>query len=310
MNQESGRSARGGIYVSVLGVTTMVTVIGLSGLALAQVRRDTTDSTLDGINTRFDGQSALAIALSRVSEASSWSTEFPSGSWRNVETLGGTRWSFMLEYDQGTADAGQPVRTTFTALAARERGARAYSIDADVLRVVGANPNLLTNPGFESGLGDWWAWMSTVDADSSEANSGTTSLRSYSRWFALGGTQGDVTSAVVNDTVYEVSAWVLLDSGSTDQFRVRLNAKVGAVTTETLFDSTDVVGGKWTEISGTVSTGWQNLQKPNLVTLSFETNSTTADFWVDDITLRVAGAGTSSTLVTAIGETFRQRALD
>ena len=111
-------------------------------------------------------------------------------------------------------------------------------------------PNLLTNPGFETGLTAWETYdNSQLIAENSSARSGAVRLRVQNRYYASSGPAQNITGLIKSGSTYEASIWVkVLDEDDEDQFRVVMYVKTN---TEEI---TSTTGSAW------VSTGWTELK--------------------------------------------------
>lgn len=86
---------RGGIYIAVLGASTVVTVIGISALAATRVRFATTEAAADATKARMYAESAVELALAHIDGNPSWRTARPHGTWAANVPLGDG--SFTIE---------------------------------------------------------------------------------------------------------------------------------------------------------------------------------------------------------------------
>ncbi len=301
---------RGGVYIAVLGVTLFVTLIGLSAMLLVETERETRIAVSESRIARTDARSVMEIALSRVAEDPAWRSSHRSGAWTETQTLGDTKWGYVLEYDEGTP-ADETVSVSMLVGARRNESARFFSVDADV-PPPGTNlgANAVGNSDFEGGISPWTGYISRVESDALAAHGGTRSLLCRSRWFVSGGSRLSVTGAVNDNTDYELSAWVLLPNGASDEFLFSLNAVVGWSSTEDRFTSETITGGVWTRVTGTLRADWANGYTPSSVTLMVQTENTKTDFQLDDVTLREILPDTGLADVRPIVGTFRQRVVE
>ncbi|MAT15856.1 MAG: hypothetical protein CMJ46_11380 [Planctomyces sp.] len=117
---------RGSMYLSVLMVSVLVSLLGMSALVVKRVQRRNHQSAMDASQARFLAQSALRIAMLDIENDSDWRYNFPNGTWEeNVPLLGGT---YKIEgYDPSDGDLSdnpeEPVVlvATGTVGAARQR---------------------------------------------------------------------------------------------------------------------------------------------------------------------------------------------
>ncbi|MBU0719303.1 MAG: hypothetical protein KJ749_13725 [Planctomycetes bacterium] len=95
---------RGSMYVMVLGCTMLVTVIGLSALALTRVERRTAEGTGSLIQARLYAMSAIEIGLHRIQNDVDWRTTYPNGVWETDQPIGTGTYTLM-----GTDSDGLPL---------------------------------------------------------------------------------------------------------------------------------------------------------------------------------------------------------
>jgi len=296
---------RGGIYIAVLGVTTLVTVIGVSGILLADVQRQTSAARLDSAAARFEAQSALEVALSRVAATSDWPAKYPSGAWSGVEGLGGAEWAFMLEYDQAGADAGQVVDVTFNAIAARERAARVYAIDAQAaggVRVV----EPIVNGAFDTDVSGWSVTGGTLLYSGSRFHTGPGGAAVTARPSPLAGPAADVLPAMIQGATYRFEAWIALAGDVSDRWTASIYHDGGG-TFQQLELATGILPGGFSRLSGSGNIAWTGAA-PTSATLLIFNWSNGAAMYFDSVSLVVEHAGDATVRVEP--GTFRQRTLE
>ena len=102
---------QGTIYLTVLGVSVMVALIGLTGLTLTRLERRTGEATGRGVQADALVRSALELGL-LAARGGSWRSDHTSGAWTAAASLGsGTvRYRFIDEADGSLTDNGsEPV---------------------------------------------------------------------------------------------------------------------------------------------------------------------------------------------------------
>lgn len=184
------RTARGGIYIAVLGVTVIVMTLGLGGLLAARAHHGV---AVDLRNTmRAQAASVAAVELARLSMAEnpSWRTELTSGVWSAPVAFAGTMvsWRVSDPTDGNLADDRSEM-VTVEGMASIAGSTQLTAVD---LRAVKKPLEVL---GF------------TVHAAGSMDNSGT--LSSAGRGISTGGT-------LTNNGVIrgDASALLMLGTGS------------------------------------------------------------------------------------------------
>ncbi|MEZ6242901.1 MAG: carbohydrate binding domain-containing protein [Phycisphaerales bacterium] len=296
---------RGGIYIAVLGVTTFVTVIGISGLLLADVQRQTSEVRLDSVAARFEAQSALGVAMSRVAATPNWPTKYPSGVWASSEGLGGAQWSFMLEYDQAAADAGEAVDMTINAIAARERAVRVYAIDAEATSGYSAIQPV-ANGEFDTGVSGWSATGGSLSFTKAVYHIGPGGGMVSGRPSPLAGPSADVLSGMVQGATFKFEAWVALAGDVSDRWTASIYHDAGGSFQQLELVSGTLAGG-FAKLSGAGTISWTGSPPTKASLLIFNWNST-ATLYFDSVSLSIESTGDAS--VRPKAGTFRQRTLE
>ncbi|QDU81899.1 Carbohydrate binding domain protein [Polystyrenella longa] len=91
------------MYLSVLMVSVLVSLLGMSALVVKRVQRRNHQSSMDASQARFIAQSALRIGMLDIENDPNWRYNFPNGTWKDdVALLGG---KYTLEaYDPSDGD--------------------------------------------------------------------------------------------------------------------------------------------------------------------------------------------------------------
>jgi len=147
-------------------------------------------------------------------------------------------------------------------------------------------PNLLSNGGMESGTTGWYGYHCDIGSVTGEQHSGTAALEAKSRDDYYAGPAQDITGTIENGTAYEFQAWVKMRSGASI---VRFVMYVENTFSQYwwFIDGETLVGDtEWTKITGTMIPTWTGTLSEAFVKVS--TESGTAEFYVDDVVLRVA----------------------
>lgn len=148
---------RGSAYVSVLGVSTIVALIGVTSLLASRVELRITRQEEAAVQAAVSAPSLIEVALLRLDGDPNWRTTYTSGDWTANETVGGVTYNFSLvdEKDGDLAnDASQPVR--LYAKATVGDAVRTYSV-------------LLGAEGADSGTREWR--VADADDDAEERSS-------------------------------------------------------------------------------------------------------------------------------------------
>ena len=89
------RRRRAGVYITVLGTATAITVIGLSSLTVARIERRWMKAGSDFAQSRIYAESAIEFGLLKIDQNANWRTTYVSGVWESNKVIGNGR--FTLE---------------------------------------------------------------------------------------------------------------------------------------------------------------------------------------------------------------------
>ncbi len=103
MPRSSRHLRRGSIYMAVLSAALIVTVIGLSSIAVVRVQRRAAEGTSDFSQARLYAQSGVEMGLLWIDTDPDWRNTYPNGEWVSNVPIGNGR--FSLEgIDPGDGD--------------------------------------------------------------------------------------------------------------------------------------------------------------------------------------------------------------
>ena len=85
---EGRHRRRGSIYITILGASTIVMVIGLSAVTVIRIERRFATVSTDFAQARLYAQSAVELAYSMMRDDPNWRTNRSSGIWLTDQTLG------------------------------------------------------------------------------------------------------------------------------------------------------------------------------------------------------------------------------
>jgi len=291
---------RAGIYVAVLGVSMLVTLIGLSALLAVRVDQRTTDLIENAVKVDVQAQVAVDRAVFRLNNLANWRTAYTNDTWTVGQTFDGVTTSFKLvdEIDGNLAnDANQPVRVYGRATVGD--ALRMYSLCVEP-RV---NRNLLANADMEAGTASWSGSNCQIVARTDDYHGGTGSLYAQTRVYYWGGPKQVLTTAIENGVPYRFDVWAKLDL----LFRnVQLVIETTGSDSGTQWFSSGstTVGTSWTRVTSTITPSWSGtLQSAAVYVIT--TSGTTA-FKIDDAAL--VNADPTRALVPAPG-TWRREVL-
>lgn len=129
--RRSAHTRRGAVYVLVLGVATMVAVVGIGVIALARSSGQASKATRDWVEAGTLAASGVELALGYINTTSTWRTDAVNRAWIGPLMLGDGRVAFTL-VDEGDSDLANnnydPVRVYVTATVGEST--RVYSVQA------------------------------------------------------------------------------------------------------------------------------------------------------------------------------------
>ncbi len=279
---------RASVYIALLGVSMVVTVIGLSALTAARIQRYAAEATNDIAEARFYAQSATDLALFRISGDPQWRYRYSNDVWTTDQAIGRGTFSFKLvdELDGSlTNDPGQPVR--LYAMGCVGDAVRIHSVLLESGEIV----NLLSNPAMENGTVDWFpAWgCCTIASDPSDPHSGAASIAVTSRWASWAGPAQDLTAKITSGTTYRTEVWARMVSGNAPVCIAIYTNSSGSGQSWAQIQAAISVGTEWTKVEGTVTPTWSgDLSEAKWYV---KTTSGTADFNIDDALFVESDAG-------------------
>jgi glucuronoarabinoxylan endo-1,4-beta-xylanase len=117
--------------------------------------------------------------------------------------------------------------------------------------LAGAQQNLVTNPGFETGdTTGWFAFGSpTVSVEASEVHSGSYAAEVSNRSQAYDGIAQSFLGLLQSGQTYNVTIWLRLASGTNQTVQLTMQETDGSGTTYTAIASGSVSSSAWTEFS-------------------------------------------------------------
>jgi len=288
--QPIGRRQRGSMYVAVLMTAIVVTVIGISGLAVTRIQLRSTDGASQVTAACFYAQSAVEMGLHLVNADPDWRTTYTNDTWTTPQPigLGAYTWKLVDEQDGDLAnDATQLVRLYGMGIVGD--AVRIYSVL--IYEEDPAASNVLSNPGMENVTSDWKQYDCTVASYTLDQHSGAKSLEVKNRLDYWAGPYQDVSDKIEIGTTYEVSGWMKMSFGSSPG---RIVMWVGAQWPWEGFngqwlvgDTTWVNDSEWTKVAAELTPTWDGTL--NAAFMKIGTSSGSTRFYTDDAVMRVAG---------------------
>ena len=275
---------RAAMYMTVLMTAMLVTVIGLGGLMAARTQFHIGQSNDHAMQARFYAQSAIDLALQDLRNDVNWRSNLSNDTWEADRALsaGLFRWKPVDELDGDLDnDANAEVRIYGTGIVGDT--VRTYSV---ALTPPETPPNLLRNPGFESGTTSWQSWNCALVESTTDPHSGAKRVRLWNRVTLDAEGYQTVTSIIQNGETYYVEVWARAASGSED---ITISFKtIGSTSGTRSFITPSVfVDESWTLVSGTLTPTWTGtLVEARWRAFSFPSGGSD-DFYIDDAVMRV-----------------------
>ena len=289
---------RGSIYAVVLAMAILVSLIGLSAVAVGRINLRTAGTGGDAMAAELLALSAVEHAIAVVNREANWRDRFENDvetpevrlgngtfAWKLVDGTTDANQDGAMEDGDGDLGAGglQPARLFGIGRVGDAR--RAFSVV-----LVPNGPNQLNNPGIESGLSPWGVNRGdcALETSSTETRSGVRSLSVRGRTGRTAGPQQTVTGKVTSGKSYYVEAWVRMSTAEEDpRFALVVEGDgliLGIGSTESRFVArAQTVGTEWKKVHATFNPSWSGVA--DRIYFRVETASTNQDFRVDDLKL-------------------------
>ena len=279
------RRRRGSIYAVVISMAILVSLIGLSAVAVGRINLRTAAAGADGANAELLAFSAIEHATTVVNTVSGWRSDRA----HDVETpkikLGDGSFTWKVLYADPALNnlptpALQPVRIVGYGRAGD--AVRRYSV-----QLLPKGPNLLVNGDMESGALGWdvprGVCVIESHTDSPYSHKGTRYLWVKGRADRLAGPAQLVTSKVVSGRTYFVEAWMRRTLGSDDPWVCITVTKGGIDSPPVKFRGPTISDTAWTKVVGTLTPNWTGTA--DAVTFHIETNVDNRELLLDDVKL-------------------------
>jgi hypothetical protein len=289
---------RGSMYIAVLLIATIVSVIGISALTVTRLQLRSAEGASDVTAACLYAQSAIEMGLFTVNDDADWRSVYSNDDWLPERSIGDGVYTLKLVDEVNgslTADPNAAVRLYGWGMAGD--AVRIYSVLLEVRGV----PNLLRNPGIESGT-TYWVDMGDCDleADEGEFHGGAACLHVQNRDDEWAGPRQDIADQLTEGVMYETEVWVRMkDFSETAWLGIWYRTEYGWVSD---YFSSGTVGTGWTLLSGQFTAGWSG-------TLSqaywkVDTQWSSQEFMIDDAVLHAAGDGSAG--IVPVAGTWRR----
>ena len=293
---------RGSIYVLVLGVTMVITAIGLSALMASRVQHRVSDSETEVTKAQFYAESVIDLAQWRIADDPDWRDDHAHDDWTDDEDTGKVIFAYKL-VDQNDIDLADDPADPLRVYAKATVGdsTRIYS----VLLQPDLPANTLANADMESGTANWTgqglSGTCTLTSRFDTPHGGAAYLEVTGRSSSSAGPSQDITSVIAYGKTYYVEVWVRGTGGSNGkQVVIEMDTSNGL---QTVSFNDSWSGTNWHRMSGTLTPTWTGTL--SAAHLKVCTTSMTLDFHIDDALL-VEGTGPPSITLHPIAGTWRQ----
>lgn len=303
-SRRATRGRRGSIYAVVMSMAVLVSLIGLSAVAVGRINLRTASGSGEATSAEQLAVSAVEHAVSVLNSEPGWRNN--SAYWQESPTtptrLGPGSFSWLLR-DELDGDVRlsmggiQPVRVFGVGQVGEAR--RKYSV-----LVVPTGPNLLSNPGMESGVLPYEpaAANCVLEVSAIAPRNGVRSLWVKSRVDRLAGPRQNVLGKISTDKSYYVEAWMKM---STAPEIPKICLVVSSNGSEQIYRAGPVnpVGLDWTRVGVALNTNYGGTV--DKAYWRIETSSTAQEFWVDDVKLIESTSATAMPM-SPVRDTWRQ----
>ena len=307
---------RGSIYAVVLAMAILVSLIGLSAVAVGRINLRTASGSSDAAAAELLALSAVEHAVSVVNTEAGWRGRADYLQERYVGPIelgaGAFSWKLQDELDADIRLGGggiQPVRVH--GLGRAGGAVRKYSV-----QLVPTGPNLLSNPGMEAGVNPFEvdSGNCSLEVTSAAPRNGVRSLVVRNRTGARAGPRQSVMGKLTSGKSYYVEAWVKM-SNSPEVPKITLvlegsGGLLGLGSWEKPVSASPVkeVGLEWTKVGLALNPTWDGtLEK---AWWRVETSATTQDFWVDDVKMIESTTTGIPMPMAPARETWRQEQIE
>ncbi len=141
--------------------------------------------------------------------------------------------------------------------------------------------NILTNPGFESGITGWSGRSCSISAESSTVRTGSGSGKAYNRTSIWNGIKQDILSDVESGGTYQISGWVRLEDSASDTVIVSIQQTDDSGTNYYNVDNASANSNGWVELSGQFT--YSPTGTATILQVYFEGPAVDVNFFVDDV---------------------------
>jgi hypothetical protein len=274
------RARRGSIYAVVLAMAILVSLIGLSAVAVGRINLRSAAAGGDGSAAELLAFSGIEHATTVLNTDSTWRSTYADNTETPQLRLGGGSFTWKVLYADPTlpASALQPVRVV--GYGRSGDAIRRYSV-----RLLPKGTNILINGDQESGL-TGWAARGTATLESQDispyAHAGTRYLKVLGRASRTDGPAQVVTGKIVSGRTYFFEAWMRRLVGS-DEPLVYLTVNKAGVETPFKFRGVSIPDTTWVKVMGTLTPSWTGTA--DSILFHVETAVDNKELLLDDVRL-------------------------
>ncbi|MGD8452663.1 MAG: carbohydrate binding domain-containing protein [Phycisphaerae bacterium] len=296
---------RAALYLAVLMTAMIVTVLGVAGLLATRIQVQSSGHTLDASAARFYAESAIDVALMKLSSAPNWYTVINRGQWSAEIHVGQGTLSWRFETDQGYFGQGTPPDVVrLYGRGTCGQALRIYSVLVQACDEAVAM-NLLTNGDFENGTSSWSSSGCNLVTDTCNPHAGDAAMRVRDRHSSWDGPYQDIIDELTEGDTYTFEVWLRMASSSEGvEIVLWVDADHGW---ESMSAGSGTVGTNWTQLTGSFTPTWSG-SADNAV-WGIQTSSSNQNFYVDDALILPAG-GLTTTNAIAVPGTWRRETAD
>ena len=277
---------RGSAYLLVLGVTSLVAVIGISALLAVRLQHAGVNDRADAVQARQSADAALRIVHARLAADPAWRSGFTHDVWSPAEPLAGDSFTFKLvdEDDGDLANDDDPARLVARAVSGHAVRLASVEVTSNLDAGSGGDAAMIDNGDAEAGLSPFIGYPSgnaDVELSTESPHDGNQMLGVKNRDSTDAGLAVDVSDSIALSATYRVSAWVRVPAGSAT---VRVGFRLNELLSSRHVYVSKPVGAVWTEVVGDVTTPALSLL-PSSSYFLISTASGTRELQVDDISV-------------------------
>jgi glucuronoarabinoxylan endo-1,4-beta-xylanase len=162
--------------------------------------------------------------------------------------------------------------------------------------VISNAQNLVQNPGFETGDTTGWSAFGpcTLSVETAQVHSGTYAAQIQNRTATWNGIAQSLQGLIQPGQLYNFSGWVRLPSGSAQTIQMTIKKSDGSGDTYAALGSGTVTSTGWTQLAGQYTLS-VNGTLSGLVLYFEMPSSSTADYYIDDVSVSAAASGDAGT---------------